>query len=135
MNTETQPIQRTMKSEKKTYIVEKEYWTCWNPDHRHKAEYVANACIGIRPPDERPSNKKQLERNIDITRKIIDGESTTLIAAANNVSVSRCYGIFNKTLRDAYYKENKKRLYSWTISVESIRKDAHEWQKLIGKLV
>ena len=124
-----------MKSEKKTYIVEKEYWTCWNPSHRHKAQYVANACIGTRHPDERPSNEKQAERNIRITRQIIDGESPTLIAAANNISVSRCYGIFWKILRDAYYKQNKKRLHSWERRMEDIRKDGHEWQKLIGNLI
>lgn len=124
-----------MKSEKKTYIVEKEYWTCWNPNHRHKSEYIANACIGNRHPDERPSNEKQVERNIDITRKIIDGESVKLIADANNISLGRCYGIFRKTLGEAYYKQNKKILYSWTLRMEDIRKDGHEWKKLIGNLI
>ncbi len=124
-----------MKSEKKTYVIEKEYWTCWNPSHRHKEQRVANVCIGNGHPDERASNKKQLERNINITRKIIDGDQITLIAAANNISKTRCYEIFKRTLRDAYYKENNEELYTWNISVSNIKKDAHEWQKLIGKLV
>lgn len=100
-----------------------------------KSEKKTYACIGNGHADESKSNKKQLERNINITRKIIDGDQITLVAAANNISKTRCYEIFKRTLRDAYYKENNKELYTWNISVSNIKKDAHEWQKLIGKLV
>jgi len=34
-----------MESELKTVMVELRYWSCLNPNHRHKTKQIADACI------------------------------------------------------------------------------------------
>jgi DNA-directed RNA polymerase alpha subunit len=42
-----------MKPKLKTELVRVDYWTCGNPDHRHKTEVVAQACIDKREAAEK----------------------------------------------------------------------------------
>ncbi len=77
-----------METKKEIELVEVEYWTCTNPDHRHKTKEVAQRCI-----DKAIAPKKEPKRwskavLFDLLDKKLAGENMSKLAREMGMSIS-----------------------------------------------
>ena len=86
-----------MKTEKRIEQIEKTYWTCHIPEHRHVKEKTAKTCIIKRPHDafSRESRRDILlaraDRNIGIVWARLFGKKPKDIAKKSGITTQRAY--------------------------------------------
>lgn len=91
-----------MKPKLKTELIRAEYWDCGNPDHRHKTEAVASACIEKRESRAALSTgarKWTKEAYADVLKHHREGARQCDIARSLGLSATRTRQIINKAER------------------------------------
>ena len=91
-------------SEPMTKVVERKYWPCDTPEHRHRKKETADKCITKKyKTNERPSARDILLRDIGIARRVMSGEKSASVARDIGVSRSRIASITSKILGKIFY--------------------------------
>ena len=81
-----------MEPVKKTIIIHKEIWSCNYPKHRHLSYDVAKKCMERRPINS--TVPTSLNRNINISIDILNGESYKNVGNKYGISAGRASQIF-----------------------------------------
>jgi hypothetical protein len=102
------------KPEKKIELIEREYWLCGHPRHKHTSEHIAKKCIieGKNKLKEAPIEPKRTRREASDLRKkrtrkeistmfmsVLSGQTFTEAGTDFGVSRTRARQIFNQTKR------------------------------------
>jgi hypothetical protein len=91
---------------KKIEVIEKVYWDCGHPDHKHVSEYIAKNCIidgknKPKQPARRPTRTR--EAISEMCMNILAGESFKSEGKKIGVGGERAQQIFNQTKRMIFH--------------------------------
>lgn len=94
-----------MLSERKTELIEKTYWTCRKPEHRHRTQQVAEDCIASTDPARNENYYMAMaHRNLDMVQARLQGKKFREIADAAGVSIERARQILAQNMRRARHQ-------------------------------
>ena len=99
--------ERVLETKQVLVTVEVRYWTCLNPDHRHKTRAVAAGCIAKteKKLNSAPPRRWNQEMHMKvIEQRDIDGMTFKAIGDSLGVSRSRGQSVYEKACR--LYKNN-----------------------------
>jgi len=128
-----------MKSMMLTEIIELQYWTCHNKNHRHRSEPAAFNCISRTPDERRKPHIKWTKKLVcEAFRSLLNG--TSLVDIADSISVRpstlknhilracrnmyRFRGILSVAKADMIEKD-------WYSTISVLRKNRDIWVELI----
>lgn len=78
-----------MKPELKVEFVLVAHWSCWNPDHRHQSEAVAQSCIEKRQSVGKKNRRWTDEAMMDLLQQSRDGATVRELAKCLGLSPAR----------------------------------------------
>lgn len=99
--------ERVLETKQVLVTVEVRYWTCLNPDHRHKTRDVAARCIAKteKKLNSAPPRRWTKEMHLKvIEQRDIDGMTFRAIGDSLGVTGSRAKSVYAKAYR--LYKNN-----------------------------
>lgn len=127
-----------MKSKKLTELVEITYWSCAIPEHRHKTNPVAEACIAKHSTPKRPIRRWTNQERADACESVIYGESFTAVGKRFDITGQRLRQVVLQTFRwvlhAEFLDENERHNIPRYRDLEDIRGHSEFWLKQLAKL-
>jgi len=82
-----------MKSEQKTELITKNYWTCWNEKHRHKTKEIADACLTQKSREKKITNNWTNEAIDLLLKRKNEGLTYKEIGQLYNITKGYAYNL------------------------------------------
>ena len=93
------------KKKKEIELVEVEYWTCKNPNHRHRTQCVAQKCIDKDGQPKRQHKRWSKAELYDMLNKKLAGENMSALARSMGMSSSNIKRLVDKAERIRWREE------------------------------
>ncbi|MDE2103896.1 MAG: hypothetical protein KGL39_42060 [Patescibacteria group bacterium] len=91
------------KPELQTHLVEKCYWNCGHPSHRHRSERIAARCME-KSANKKPANIAKKPQWIQATRAVLNGQTLKEVGESFGISDTRCSAWVHKTIMMATHQ-------------------------------
>lgn len=122
---------------KKIEVIEVEYWSCYNPNHRHKTYDVACRCAGKIQDIElvRCNTKAEKQQGIEIARRLFNGARMDVVCKELGVAEKRAVWQLRSVMRKALELHPQlSQLWSlfWPTTINQAIANSQDWLNIIN---